>query len=48
MNKLLTTILLCFSVAANAEQYLCVGEKASYLTTIGNDDIYDTKYTLPH
>ncbi len=46
MNKLLTTItLLCFSFVANAEQYLCVGEKASYLTTIGNDDIYDTSDT---
>ena len=46
MKKLLTTItLLGFSVTANAEQYLCIGEKASYLTSSGNDDLYETSDT---
>ena len=46
MKKLLTTItLLCFSVAVQAQQYLCIGEKAAYLTSIGNNDLYDTSDT---
>jgi hypothetical protein len=42
MKKLLNIALLCFSVNANAEQYLCIGEKASFLTASGNDDLYES------
>lgn len=45
MNKLLNIALLCFSVTANAEQYLCIGEKASFLTASGNDDLYESSDT---
>ena len=45
MQKLLIILTLCFSVTANAEQYLCIGEKASFLTSSGDDDLYESSDT---